>query len=151
MSLYPTGVCVVTTQVEKQSPFALTVNSLTSLSLEPPMVLWNLQKSSDNYKEWREADYFAVNVLRADQAHLAKRFALKGRHVFEKAELVEGKTGCPVLADCRATLECKIYARYEEGDHAIIIGAVTNVVADPDAAPLIFYKGTYGTVEGTVI
>ena len=150
MSSYPTGVCIISTQVEAEPPFGITVNSLTSLSLEPPLVMWNLQKSSDVYKAWRDAEYFAVNMLRADQEHLARRFALRGQHGIEDGELARGETGCPIMADCHATVECKIHVRYEEGDHTIIIGEVINVVADSEASPLTFYKGTYGTVEGTV-
>ena len=147
MSLYPSGVCVVSTQIETQPPFGLTVNSFTSLSLEPALVMWNLQKSSDTYKTWHDAEYFAVNMLRADQDHLAKRFAIRGHHGFEKGELARGETGCPLLADCHASLECVVHARYEEGDHVILMGEVLNVIADSDAAPLTYCQGTYGTLQ----
>jgi len=147
MSLYPTGVCVISTQVETRPPFGLTVNSLTSLSLEPPLVMWNLQKSSDTYKDWRDADFFAVSMLRADQAHLAKRFALPGQHGFENSELAPGDSACPTLADCLATLECRIHGRYEEGDHVIIIGEVILAASNTDSTPLTFHKGAYGRVD----
>ncbi len=147
MSLYPTGVCVISTQIETPAPFGITVNSLTSLSLDPPLVMWNLQKSSDTYKDWRDADFFAVSMLRADQAHLAKRFAIRGQHGFEKGELAPGDSACPMLADCLATLECNIHGRYEEGDHVIMIGEVTAVVTRSDAAPLTYHKSSYGRVD----
>ncbi len=146
MSLYPTGVCVISTQIETQAPFGITVNSLTSLSLEPPLVMWNLQKSSDTYKDWRDADFFAVSMLRADQAHLAKRFAIRGQHGFEKGELESGDSTYPMLADCLATLECNIHGRYEEGDHVIMIGEVVRAASNTDSAPLTFHRGVYGGV-----
>jgi len=109
--------------------------------------MWNLQKSSDTYKDWRDADFFAVSMLRADQAHLAKRFALPGQHRFEDGELAPGDSDCPTLADCLATLECSIHGRYEEGDHVIIIGEVIGAASNKDSAPLTFHKGTYGRVD----
>lgn len=147
MSLFPSGVCVVSTEVEALPPFGLTVNSFRSLSLDPPLVMWNLQKSSDTYKTWHDAEYFVVNMLRADQDHLAKRFAMRGKHGFEEGELARGESGCPLLADCHASLECIVHARYEEGDHVILMGEVIGVSADPDAAPLTYCRGTYGTLQ----
>ena len=147
MSLYPTGVCVISTRIDSKPPFGITVNSLTSLSLEPPLVMWNLQKSSDTYKDWRDADFFAVSMLRADQGHLAKRFALRGQHGFERGELASGDSTCPMLEDCLATLECRIHGRYEEGDHVIIIGEVIRMASSTDSAPLIFHQGDYGGVD----
>jgi flavin reductase (DIM6/NTAB) family NADH-FMN oxidoreductase RutF len=147
MSLYPTGVCVVSAQVDDQAPFGITVNSFTSLSLEPPLVMWNLQKTSDKYKEWRDAEYFAVNMLRADQEHLSQTFSMRGQSAIDETLLHRGGSGCPILSDCLATLECKVHARYEEGDHVVVIGEVLNVKSDPESDPLTFHKGTYGTVD----
>jgi len=147
MSLYPTGVCVISTQNETQAPFGITINSLTSLSLEPPLLMWNLQKSSDTYKDWRDAEYFAVSMLRADQAYLAQRFAVCGEHGFAEDELARGEAGCPMLADCLATFECALHARYEEGDHVIMVGEVLATLPRSDAAPLTYHKGLYGSVD----
>jgi len=147
MSLYPTGVCVISTQVETQAPFGITINSLTSLSLEPPLLMWNLQESSDTYKDWRDAEFFAVSMLRADQAYLAKRFAVSGKHGFEEDELARGETGCPMLAECLATFECTLHARYEEGDHVIMIGEVLAASPRSDLAPLTYHRGLYGSVD----
>ncbi len=147
MSLYPTGLCVISTQVETQAPFGITINSLTSLSLEPPLLMWNLQKSSDTYKDWRDAEFFAVSMLRSDQAYLAQRFAVRGEHGFEEDELARGEAGCPMLADCLATFECALHARYEEGDHVIMIGEVLAASQCSDAAPLTYHKGLYGSVD----
>ncbi len=147
MSLYPTGVCIIATQIETQAPFGITVNSLTSLSLEPPLLMWNLQKSSDTYKDWRDAEFFGVSMLRIEQAHLAQRFAVRGQHDFEQGELARSETGCPILEECLATFECKLHARYEEGDHVIMIGEVLAASPRSDLAPLTYHKGLYGSVD----
>ena len=149
MSLYPTGVCVVSAQVDERAPFGITINSFTSLSLEPPLVMWNLQKTSDKYKEWRDAEFFAVNMLRADQKDLSLKFAMRGQSAIDESLLYRAESGCPILSDCLATLECKVHARYEEGDHVIIIGEVLNAKSDPEADPLTFHKGIYGTVDSS--
>jgi flavin reductase (DIM6/NTAB) family NADH-FMN oxidoreductase RutF len=147
MSLYPTGVCVVSAEIEGAAPFAITVNSFTSLSLEPPLVMWNLQKTADKYKQWRDAEAFAVNMLRADQAAVAQHFAQRGEGKIAAPDLRYGPNRCPALADCLATLICTVHARYEEGDHVIVIGEVVEMWSDEQAEALTFYKGRYGAVD----
>ncbi len=145
--LYPTGVAVVTTAPEGLPPFGITINSYTSLSLDPPLVMWNLQRSSDTFKEWHEAETFAVNFLTADQAEASTRFASRGGHQLVGIELAHGITGCPLLADCLSSLECKVHARYEEGDHVIMIGEVVNIASpSPDADALVYYKRGYTSI-----
>ncbi|MCZ6831943.1 MAG: flavin reductase family protein [Gammaproteobacteria bacterium] len=143
MSLFPTGVAIITSEPEGYSAFGMTVNSFTSLSLDPPLVMWNLQKSSDTYKAWHDAETFAVNFLSAGQQELSSQYARKGEHDLEPAVMERGITGCPLLADCLASLECKMHARNEEGDHVIIIGEVVAVLSQPDTAPLVFHNGAY--------
>jgi len=143
MSLYPTGVAVVTTNPVEGDPFGMTVNSFTSLSLDPPLVMWNLQKSSDTYKAWHDAETFAVNFLSDGQRETSSRYARKGEHGLDKSEMSVGESGCPVLSNCMANIECKMHARHEEGDHVIIIGEVVNISSNTDVAPLVFHKGRY--------
>ncbi len=143
MSLYPTGVTVVTTAPEGHIAFGLTVNSFTSLSLDPPLVMWNLQKSSDTYKAWHDADSFAVNFLKAEQTDVCRRYATMGEHELREGDFVEGVSACPLLTDCLASLECKMHARYEEGDHVIIIGEVVNITSQAEADPMVFVKGIF--------
>jgi flavin reductase (DIM6/NTAB) family NADH-FMN oxidoreductase RutF len=147
MSLYPTGVAVVTTECEGSPPFGMTINSFTSLSLSPPLVMWNLQKSSDTYTAWHDTDVFAVNFLRADQNEISSQYARKGEHQLPAEAMKRGVTGCPLLVECMASLECRTHARYEEGDHVIIIGEVVNVVSSNDESPLVFHRGKYTTVN----
>ena len=145
--LYPTGVAVVTTAPEGVAPFGITVNSYTSLSLEPPLIMWNLQRSSDTFKEWHEAQTFAVNFLKAGQEDLSTRFASQGGHQITGTALAHGITGCPLLADCLSSLECTVHARYEEGDHIIMIGEVVNIESpSPDADALVYFKRGYTSI-----
>ena len=147
MSLYPTGVAVVTTDPEGHAAFGLTVNSFTSLSLEPALIMWNLQKSSDTYKAWHDVESFAVNFLREEQRDLSAHYARRGDHDLDMDQIVRGSTGCPILADCMANLECKMHARYEEGDHVIIIGEVVAVMAQEDSNPLVFHRSAYTSLS----
>lgn len=143
MSTYPTGVTVVTTSPDGFPAFGMTVNSFTSLSLEPPLIMWNLQKSSDTLKAWKMSESFAVNFLRDDQAELSNRFAIPDQHQLQQDEAIPGESGCPVLAKCLATLECRIHARHEAGDHIIIIGEVLAITVDNKATPLVYVNNEY--------
>lgn len=146
MAAYPTGVCVVTTDTGEQAPFGMTINSFTSLSLTPPLVMWNLQKQSDTFRTWRDTEYFAVNMLKAGQGDISKRFAMRSNHDLAEGEFRRGPTGCPVLEDCLGSLECTIHARHEEGDHVILIGEVVAVYGPAESLPLTYHDRVYGTV-----
>ena len=111
--------------------------------------MWNLQRSSDTFKAWRDAENFAVNMLKAGQEDVSNKFARQGEHALDADEYTFGQTGCPLLADCLATLECVVHSRYEEGDHVILIGEVVDVVSDSDAGALTYYKGCYGAIGKT--
>lgn len=143
LSLYPTGVAVVSAEPEGYLPFGMTINSFTSLSLTPPLIMWNLQKSSETFKAWHNVKSFTVNFLREDQQEVSTRYARKGEHDMDEESFRQGITDCPMLIDCMANLECTMHARHEEGDHVIIIGEVVNMMTDSDQAPLVFHKGKY--------
>ncbi len=146
MAAYPTGVCVVTTETDTHAPFGMTINSFTSLSLVPPLVMWNLQKQSDTFRAWRDTENFAVNMLRAGQGEISRRFAMRDNHDLDPSEFLRGKSGCPVLEDCLGSLECTMHARHEEGDHVILIGEVIAVYGPTDLMPLTYHNRGYGTV-----
>ncbi len=141
--LFPTGVAIVTAAPGGLPPFGMTVNSFTSLSLDPPLVMWNLQRSSDTLRAWQDADTFAVNILGLEQENLSNRHATKGKHEPRVGDYKVGMTGCPILKESLTSMECKVHARYEEGDHIIMIGEVVNIESYPEAEPLVFHKGKY--------
>jgi flavin reductase (DIM6/NTAB) family NADH-FMN oxidoreductase RutF len=121
----------------------VTVNSFSSLSLTPPLVLWSLQKNSDTMDAFRVAQQFCVNVLGQEQRALSAHFAKKGDHALRPDEFTTGETGMPVLKHCLASSECDVDARHDGGDHIIFIGRVAAMTVASGGRPLVFYEGGY--------
>lgn len=139
---FATGVTVITTKI-KGTPIGFTANSFTSLSLEPKLVLFNIDKGSSNYDAFMDTDHFAVNILAHDQMDVSKQFAQKDVDRFAGIDYEEKVTGSPVLTGTLAYLDCKVANRYDGGDHTIIIGEVVDGKETSEKEPLIFYKGKY--------
>lgn len=142
MGSYPTGVTIVAACDDDGVPYGLTVNSFTSVSLEPPLVLVCIGHTSSSHDRLVAADGFAVNVLAANQGEVAARFAREpsnGR--FDDVEWVPGDSGgCPVLGGVVAWLECERFRVLEGGDHSILLGRVRDArVFAHDA--LVFHRG----------
>ena len=136
---FATGVTIVTTATEN-GPAAITVNSFSSLSLDPPLVLWALDKSSNRYAHFTQDQHFAIHVLAANQEELCWRVAREGAEVLA-SDLTTNTEGVPVLTDCLARFECSRYASYDGGDHDIIVGQVMRVAMREDGHALMFFKG----------
>src|SRR3954447_11447160 len=143
MGRFATGVCIVTAFSE-HGPAGLTTNAVTSLSLEPPLLLVCFDNASRTLPIVREAGRFALNVLRHDQRDLAETFASKDLMPAEKFEAVTHtvEDGVPVLDGALAWLACDLQAMHPGGDHTIGIGAATSCEA-ADGEPLLFYGGGY--------
>lgn len=137
---FATGVAVVATRTKDQ-PIGMTINSFSSVSLDPPLMLWSLGKESDRYDVFSAAEQFTVQMLREDQRNLANRFAERG-DAFD-GDWVDGALRTPILPTALAVLECKRVARHDAGDHLIIIGQVVRAHMR-DGAPLVFAKGSFG-------
>lgn len=141
---FATGVCVITTQVEGEKPFGMTVNSFASVSLEPPLILWSLQKDSDCFAAFQTVKKFAVNILTAEQQSLSNQYAKKNEHDLIEGSYTETATGCVILNDAPTSFECEIDAVHEGGDHLIIVGRVLAMSSQEEAPdPLLFYAGKY--------
>jgi flavin reductase (DIM6/NTAB) family NADH-FMN oxidoreductase RutF len=140
---FATGVAIVTC-TGPDGPAGLTTNAITSLSLEPVLLLVCFDNTSRTLAAVREAGRFAVNVLRAGQEELAAVFASKrvGREKFESVTHAVAH-GVPVLDGALAWLACDLRALHPGGDHTIGVGAVTHMEADPDAEPLVWFRGAY--------
>lgn len=136
---FVTGVAVVTTRTEAM-PTGLTVNSFSSVSLDPPLILWSLSRDSARLEVFQEAEYFAVNVLAGDQIDLCRHFSSTKDNLFADIAWQPSKHGQPILDGVVASLECQTWKVYEGGDHIIIIGQVL-VHNHHDKAPLIFANG----------
>lgn len=148
---FATGVCVITTQVEGAQPFGMTVNSFASVSLEPPLILWSLQKDSDCFAAFQEVKKFAVNILAADQQTVSNQYAKKNEHDLIAGTFRHTDSGCVVLNDAPTSFECEIDAIHEGGDHLIIVGRVLAMTSQEEAPePLLFYAGKYRELKPLV-
>jgi flavin reductase (DIM6/NTAB) family NADH-FMN oxidoreductase RutF len=141
LGVFPTGVTVITCE-DRQGPLGLTANSFTSVSLDPPLILWCLHNDSDRRHAFAAAKRFGVNMLAAgDEAH-SQRFAGQA-HRLEPAELDSAPGRAPLLKGALTRLECVTHKRLQLGDHTVIVGEVTAFdTREGDA--LLFFRGRYG-------
>lgn len=148
MATYPTGITVLTATHQGQ-PVGMSANSFTSVSLDPPLVLFCAAYSSSTWPQIEAAGHFVVNVMPATAEDLAAQFASKGIDRFEGIDFATGVSGGPVLAAARSYLECEIDAIHEAGDHAVVIGRVVAMGERDEQPPLIFYRSEYRRLEPT--
>jgi len=139
---FATGVTIVTTCSPSGKLEGLTANSFSSVSLDPPLVLWSLQKRAPSLESFRSSGHFAVNVLGAHQHGHCQHFARPSVDKFQSVPHELGFGGCPVLDDCIATFECSTHDIIEGGDHLIFIGRVERAIYR-DGDPLIFSSGSF--------
>ncbi|HEX6247601.1 MAG TPA: flavin reductase [Nocardioidaceae bacterium] len=139
---YATGVTVVTTRDEEGRPWGMTANSFTSVSLNPPLVLWAAAKSSPSLPAFAGSQRFAVNVLASDQHHLSRQFATSGAEKFDGVDLAGDLAGMPLLDGVVAHFVCRRTETVEAGDHVVFLGEVESYDA-PGGEPLVFHSGGY--------
>ncbi|MCH7958985.1 MAG: flavin reductase family protein [Candidatus Hydrogenedentes bacterium] len=139
---FPTGVTVITTVDAGANPIGLTVSSFTSVSLDPPLILWCMGRDSNMLAEFETCTHFAVNILAADQADVARRFAMPSDNRFEGIACEHGEGGVPLLTGCAARLQCRNTAQHDGGDHVIFLGEVTDF-DQTDKPSLAFSRGQY--------
>jgi 3-hydroxy-9,10-secoandrosta-1,3,5(10)-triene-9,17-dione monooxygenase reductase component len=142
---FATGVTIITA-VDDGEPVGVAANSFTSVSLDPPLVLFCVARSSSTWPRIERARKFAVNILGEHQEELSQLFAKKGADRFGSVEWHLGIGGSPVLHDCLAYLDCAFWNEYDGGDHIIVVGRVLDLGLTHDAGPLVFYQGRYGRV-----
>jgi flavin reductase (DIM6/NTAB) family NADH-FMN oxidoreductase RutF len=152
MGQFATGVTVVTSIGADGEPVGTTANAVTSLSLEPPLVLVCFDLSSTTLAAIRDHGAFAVNVLGHRQRHLSANFAKRGlAAVWDGVRHHRGPTGSPRLADVIALIECTVEHSFPGGDHEIVIGRVRHVESNGDGAtPLLFWRGEYTSIDGSM-
>lgn len=139
---FATGVTIVTTRDESGTPVGLTANSFSSVSLDPPLVLWSLGRHSSSLAVFESCSHYAINVLAADQVGFSQRFAQSGRDELSDIELSIGAGGAPILPGCCAWFECRNEIRYPGGDHLILVGLV-EAFHRQEKLPLVFHRGRY--------
>ena len=141
---FTTGVTLMTTQLPGQEPVGMTVNSFSSLSLNPPLLLWSIDLESSRKQVFDTAETFAVNVLSVHQKELSSAFAKSSNDQTEAINSLEqGDFGLPIAADSKAVFECKVWKRVDAGDHQIIIGEIQGFRVKPEAPALAFAAGRY--------
>ena len=143
LGCFATGVTVVTAIGENDVPIGLTANSFTSVSLDPPLLLVCIAKSSGSLKAMENSRHFAVNVLHIGQQPVSNIFARPGEDRFAEIAWSEGHQGAPLLSGALAAFECEKYAEYDGGDHVILVGRVSPASYEPRRDPLLYFKGKY--------
>lgn len=142
---FATGVTVVTAATEDGRKVGVTANSFNSVSLDPPLILWSIDKRSSSHEVFEAASHFAVNVLAADQIDLSNNFARPKDDRFAEIEFEAGEGGAPVFVDCSARFHCEKFQQVDGGDHWIMIGKVV-AFDDFGRSPLLYHQGAYSMV-----
>ena len=140
---FATGVAIITTKGPNGAPIGLTVNSFASVSLDPPLVLWSLDRTSDRFTAFMQAEHYAVNILGDANQTLSHRLSRKGEFTLEGEPVRTGPHGAPMLTCAIASFECRIEHRYEGGDHVIFVGRVLDFSHPSHGRPLVYYRGRY--------
>lgn len=144
---FPTGVCIIAAEVDGER-LGMTVSSFNTLSLDPPLVLFSIDRGSRSLDQWRGAEALAINVLSESQTELSNRFASSKGPKWQGVAYRLSAMGAPVLPGVAAVLECVPHAEADGGDHILFIVRVTGFTSHPDRKPLVFCKGGYNRLEG---
>jgi flavin reductase (DIM6/NTAB) family NADH-FMN oxidoreductase RutF len=145
---FATGVCIVTTRGSDGRPYGVTVNSFSSVSLNPPLVLFSLDRASTSFKAFVEGKHFTVNVLHREQMALSRTFATTSDTKFDGVTHHAWETNTPVLVGSLAVLECDKVAVHDAGDHVILIGQVRRLTCEEEGEPLLYFRGRYHNLGG---
>jgi flavin reductase (DIM6/NTAB) family NADH-FMN oxidoreductase RutF len=142
---FATGVTVITTRAIDGGSVGLTANSFSSVSLDPPLVLWSLSRQSSSLADFIGASHFAIHVLAADQHYLSRRFSTSHPDRFSGVDYAQGTAGIPLLNGAIARFVCRNVRQYDAGDHVILIGEVEKYDL-LEGNPLVFHSGEYRVV-----
>ena len=143
MGHFATGVTVITTHDGNGKLFGLTANAVSSVSLEPPLLLVCVDRKSESHDAFGASKVFTVNILSNAQEVLSRKFAKSGADKFEGVGYQAGRTGAPILNDVLAHLECEVRHEFEAGDHTIVVGEPIELAMDQETDPLLYFRGGY--------
>jgi flavin reductase (DIM6/NTAB) family NADH-FMN oxidoreductase RutF len=144
---FATGVTIVTAIDPEGTRVGVTANSFSSLSMDPPLILWSSKKDARSSPVFEAAANFAVNILASDQLELSNHFARQQEDKFRGVEWGEGIGGVPILPNCAGRFQCESYDKLDGGDHWIFVGRVI-AFDDSGRSPLCFHQGSYAMVLG---
>jgi flavin reductase (DIM6/NTAB) family NADH-FMN oxidoreductase RutF len=139
---FATGVTVVTARARDGRRIGMTVNSFSSVSLDPPLVLWSLSRSAPSFQDFTSISHFAVNVLAADQHHLSRQFSTPLPDKFAGVSCHEDAGAVPILDGTTAHFVCRVVKQHDGGDHVIFLGEV-ETYSYHEGEPLVFHSGRY--------
>ncbi len=145
LGMFATGVTVVAARQSNGDLIGVTANSFSSVSLDPPLVLWSLAARASSLGIFRAGARYAISVLAVEQQGLAERFSAKGKKAWDEVPYDLGPGGAPIIRGACASFECFNRSRYEEGDHVIFVGQVERCTMRADASPLLFHGGKFYT------
>ena len=149
MACFATGITVVTTFNAEKEPVGLTVNSLTSVSLNPPLILFCVNHKAHIYTTFRQTKSMAINILSEAQENISQHFAYAKHHPKPDHLWVEPRTDAPLIQKALASMVVKPHAIHPSGDHDIFVCEVVGVKqSDPAANPLLYYRSRYRTFGG---
>lgn len=150
MGNFATGVTVVTTRVDG-TDHAMTVNSFASVSLDPPLVLFNADRETTTHDLIASGECYAVNILSADQEWISNRFAGEHKEMedpWEDVPIQREATNAPIIEDSIGYIDCSLYEAYDGGDHTIYVGEVEQTeLQNPEEPALTFFRGNYGSLD----
>ena len=142
---FATGVTIMTAQNAEGEKVGVTANSFNSVSLDPALILWSIDKNSSSFHVFEQATHFAVNILSGSQIELSNKFSRRNIDKYEGTSYREGAGTAPILDNCSAVFECERHQILEGGDHWIIVGKVVNF-HDEGRSPLVYHQGAYSGV-----
>lgn len=145
LGAFPTGVTVITAKDDEDKRYGVTANSFNSVSLDPPLILWSIGKTSTSYDAFMAAEFWNVHILAADQEAISNNFAKSGGDKYADIDYQDGIEGAPLIAGCAAVMQCKTEYQYEGGDHIILVGRVLDYQYD-DKESLVFSRGRYAAL-----
>ncbi len=144
---FATGVMIVTGRLSDGAPVGVTVNSFSSVSLDPPLVLFCLDRNALSFDAFSMNNQFAFNVLGEHQRDISNKFASQSIDKYDGVKYDLSDNGVPILQGCLASIECQMHAVHEGGDHQIIVGKVIKVSIEKEERPLIYFKGAYSALR----
>ena len=142
LGCFATGVAVVTSVGDEGKPVGMTINSFSSVSLDPPLILWSIGLESPSRGAYQRHSAFAINIMCSESKDLSLHFARPSEDKFADVDWSEGHEGVPVLGGALASLECAVEDRIISGDHEIYIGRVMKL-NQRDGDPLLFHRGKF--------